>query len=715
MAAFDAPLGKTLSPKSATPLKNKLGLETLGDLLGHFPRRYDKRGELTNFAELVEGQQVTVQAKVETISGRRIRPKLHKTDVVVADNAGNKLLLVFFNQPWRSNQLAPGQAAYFAGEVGTFKGKKQLVHPVVELDDGEAEDPAGQLVPIYPAAHKLETWKIRRAVHMALGLADFEPDPLPDSIRRSQRLLDRKKAYLLIHRPESWADVEKARRRLKWDEAFVLQATLAERRAAARAIPTKPRAQRGGGLLEAFDAQLPFVLTKGQQEVSAVIFDELAQTHPMHRLLHGEVGSGKTVVALRAMLAVIDTGGQTALLAPTEVLAQQHFRSINALLGALGQAGQLGGADNATRVVLLTGALSAAARRSALGEIASGAAGIVVGTHALLEEAVAFADLGLVVVDEQHRFGVEQREALRAKGADPPHVLVMTATPIPRTIAMTVYGDLEVSTLTELPAGRPAVETHVVPISEQPSWLDAAWERIRQHVDNGHQAYVVCPRIGGDSSSDSEGEDVEADATMAAVLDWHPRLAGGPLAGLRVEALHGRLPSDDKDAVMRRFASGDIDVLIATTVIEVGVDVANATVMVILDADRFGVSQLHQLRGRIGRGSAPGLCLLVTGSDEASPARARLKAIAETHDGFALSQLDLEQRREGDVLDKVQAGRRSSLRLLSVLRDEDLIRSARDEAMALVESDPEFREHPALRAAIEELVGPERATYLEKA
>ena len=710
MVAFNAPLRHAIG-KSEASFRTKLGLETVGDLLNHFPRRYEKRGELTDFAQLTIGQEVTVQARVKTLKGRQIRAKLHKTDVVVEDDDGNQLLLVFFNSPWRRNQLLPGTSALFAGEVGEFKNEKQLINPVVELDDGDGGDRPGQLVPIYPAAKKLETWKIRRAVQAALGVADVDPDPLPDSVRRSQRLLDRREAYRRIHRPESWPEIESARRRLKWDEAFALQVALAQRRAVAQATPAKPRPRRPGGLLDAFDAQLPFTLTRGQAEVSEVILDELAQSNPMHRLLHGEVGSGKTVVALRAMLAVIDAGGQAALLAPTEVLAQQHYRSITTLLGPLALAGQLGGADDATHVALLTGSLGAAGRRTVLDDVASGTAGIVVGTHALLEEAVEFADLGLVVVDEQHRFGVEQREALRAKGADPPHVLVMTATPIPRTIAMTVYGDLEVSTLTELPAGRAEVQTTVVPLAEQPGWLERAWERVREEVGKGHQAYVVCPRIGGDG----EDEDVEVDGATAAVLDWHPRLAKDALAGLRVALLHGRLPSDEKDDVMRRFAAGDIDVLVSTTVIEVGVDVANASVMVVLDADRFGVSQLHQLRGRIGRGSAPGLCLLVTQSEDGTPARARLAAIAATTDGFELSQLDLEQRREGDVLDKLQAGRRSSLRLLSVIRDEDLIRAARDEATAVVAADPELRDHEALRRAIDDLVGDDRATYLEKA
>jgi ATP-dependent DNA helicase RecG len=431
----------------------------------------------------------------------------------------------------------------------------------------------------------------------------------------------------------------------------------------------------------------------------------------MHRLLQGEVGSGKTVCALRAMLQVVDAGGQAALLAPTEVLAAQHQRAIADLLGPLGRAGELDSADQATRVTLVTGSLGAAARRSALASVASGAAGIVIGTHALLYEGVDFADLGLVVVDEQHRFGVEQRDALRAKANQPPHVLVMTATPIPRTVAMTVYGDLEISTLTELPRGRSPIASHVVPAAEKPAFLDRAWRRLTEEVAAGHQAYVVCPRIGDDEplTADEEGR-----RPPLAVLDVAPLLADGPLKGLRIGVLHGRLPADEKDTVMRAFAAGDLDVLVATTVVEVGVDVPNATVMIVMDADRFGVSQLHQLRGRVGRGTAPGLCLLVSEAAPSTPARERLDAVASTSDGFRLAELDLEQRREGDVLGATQSGRRSHLRLLSLLRDRDLIGEARTEAITLVEADPELTGHPELHRWINELVDEERAEYLEK-
>jgi ATP-dependent DNA helicase RecG len=440
----------------------------------------------------------------------------------------------------------------------------------------------------------------------------------------------------------------------------------------------------------------------------------------MHRLLQGEVGSGKTLCALRAMLQVVDAGGQAALLAPTEVLATQHLRSVRELLGPLGRAGELDGDPDGTQVTLVTGSLGAAGRRAAVAAIAEGDAGIVLGTHALLYEGVDFADLGLVVIDEQHRFGVEQRDALRAKAAVPPHVLVMTATPIPRTVAMTVYGDLDTSTLAELPLGRSPIASHVVPAAEKPAYLDRAWRRLREEVEAGHQAYVVCPRIG-DSAGDTPDDDVEPgiDADNArrpplAVSEIAPLLEAGPLAGLRLGVLHGRLPSEEKDAVMRAFAGGDIDVLVATTVIEVGVDVPNATVMIVLDADRFGVSQLHQLRGRVGRGTAPGLCLLVTEAGEGTPTRERLDAVAGTLDGFRLAEIDLEQRREGDVLGQSQSGRRSHLRLLSLLRDAEMIGEARTAAIELIDGDPELDRHPLLREWVADLVDEERAEYLEK-
>jgi ATP-dependent DNA helicase RecG len=538
-------------------------------------------------------------------------------------------------------------------------------------------------------------------------------------VRANRNLVGIGTALHEIHRPTSKEALFTAKYRLKWDEAFAVQLTLVQRKARAAESPARARPRREAGILAAFDAALPYELTEGQREVGEEIAADLARPHPMHRLLQGEVGSGKTLVSVRAMLQVVDAGGQAALLAPTEVLATQHARSIGAQLGALGRAGELDGDPNGTQLTLITGSLGAAARRAALAKVADGTAGIVIGTHALLYEGVDFHDLGLVVVDEQHRFGVEQRDALRAKAAQPPHVLVMTATPIPRTVAMTVYGDLETSTLTQLPRGRSPIASHVVPAAEKPAYLDRAWRRLREEVQAGHQAYVVCPRIGADaaeepSEDEPPGDDESARRPPLAVTDVAPLLAEGPLRGLRIGVLHGRLPSDEKDAVMRSFAAGGLDVLVATTVIEVGVDVPNATVMIIMDADRFGVSQLHQLRGRVGRGSAPGICLLVTEAVEASSARERLEAVASTTDGFKLSEIDLEQRREGDVLGASQSGKHSHLRLLSLLRDAKLITDARAEAAALVADDPDLVRHPALAASVAALVDEERAEYLEK-
>jgi ATP-dependent DNA helicase RecG len=495
-----------------------------------------------------------------------------------------------------------------------------------------------------------------------------------------------------------------------------MQLLLLERRAELRALKAVARRPKSSGILTAFDASLPWQLTPGQMQVSAEIESDLAAAYPMHRLLQGEVGSGKTVVALRAMLAVIDSGGQAALLAPTEVLAAQHLRTIEKLLGPLAQGGMLGGSEIATKVTLLTGSQSAAARKEALAMAASGGAGIVIGTHALLSESVTFNDLGLIVVDEQHRFGVEQRDALKAKAVNPPHLLVMTATPIPRTVAMTVFGDLDVSTLRELPLGRQPITTHLVPTIEKPTFLDRAWERIREEISLGHQAYIVAPRISAGTSEDADLDFLygEASPDIASVEDLGPKLQSGPLKGLRIAPLHGRQSSDVKNATMQAFAQGEIDVLISTTVIEVGVDVPNATVMVIMDSDRFGVSQLHQLRGRVGRGTSPGLCLLVTSAEPESPARERLDAVSKTQDGFELSRIDLEQRREGDVLGASQSGSRSHLRLLRVLRDEALIEGARESAAELLAQDPSLSSYPLLKEELKKLQADAAAEFIDK-
>jgi ATP-dependent DNA helicase RecG len=729
VTTLDTPLAKSVvGPKGAKSFEKAFGMASVGDLLRHYPRRYAERGELTDIASLVVGEEVTILAEVERSAFRRMKDRdAFVVDATVKDGSGKTLALTFFAKKeyqaeWRTGQLRRGRWGMFAGTVGEFKDRRQLTHPeYVMLSDGSTtvDDFAGVLIPVYPATKDVRSWQIANVIKTVLDVVQVT-DPLPTSLRVGRHLTDLRTALQEIHRPSSWEMVGVAKKRLKWDEAFAVQLSLVQRKLRAAAAPAIPRPRRTGGLLSTFDATLPYVLTQGQVEVGEEIAADLAASHPMHRLLQGEVGSGKTLCALRGMLQVVDAGGQAALLAPTEVLAAQHHRSIRELLGPMGRAGELDSADKATRVVLVTGSQSTGARREVRAAVASGEAGIVIGTHALLYEGVDFADLGLVVVDEQHRFGVEQRDALRAKaGGEPPHVLVMTATPIPRTVAMTVFGDLETSTLAELPQGRSPITTHVVPAAEKPAHLTRAWQRLREEVEQGHQAYVVCPRIGGDASAEDAMSNVDPMSGPArrppiAVLDVAPRLAAEVLAGLRVGVLHGRLPSDDKDAVMRDFAAGKLDVLVATTVIEVGVDVPNATMMVVLDADRFGVSQLHQLRGRVGRGSAPGLCLLVTEADSMAPARERLDAVASTLDGFRLAELDLAQRREGDVLGEAQSGRRSHLRLLSLLHDREVIEEARREAIDLLDRDPDLDGHPALAAAVAALVDEERAEFLEK-
>ncbi|WP_440069033.1 ATP-dependent DNA helicase RecG [Streptosporangium sp. OZ121] len=722
MTSFDEPLAKALDPKTAKLLESVLDLRTVGDLLRHYPRRYAERGELTDLDDLRVDDHVTVVGEVTRAMRRPMRNKGGTwLEVEVVDARGSKIYLSFFGKTSHiaETRLKPGRRGMFAGKVGAFgQGEKrrwQLSHPefeMIEESETGAEEFAAALVPIYPAGKDVTPWAIRRALGVVLDTMGELDDSLPAELRARHRLPGLSEALLAIHRPRDHADVARARKRLRFDEAFLLQAVLLQRRMAAASWPATPRPAISGGLLADFDGRLPFELTEGQRDVGEEISADLALPHPMHRLLQGEVGAGKTVVALRAMLQVVDAGGQAVLLAPTEVLAQQHHRSISAMLGDLATGGMFGG----TAVALLTGSLGAAARRSAMLDAASGAAGIVVGTHAVLQERVQFADLGLVVVDEQHRFGVEQRDALREKaGGGRPHVLVMTATPIPRTVAMTVFGDLTVSTLSQLPSGRAPITTHVVPAAEKPHFLDRAWTRLREEIELGRQAYVVCPRIGdleGDEGDMSKADDERR--PPLAVLDVAETLAQGPLHGLRTEVLHGKLPPEEKEAVMKAFTRGEIDVLVATTVIEVGVDVPNSSVMVIMDADRFGVSQLHQLRGRVGRGGLPGLCLLVTDSPGGTPARARLDAVAATLDGFELSRVDLEQRREGDVLGVAQSGRRSSLKMLRLLRDEDVIHAARLDAETMLEADPELAKHPVLRAEIDRLLADERAEYLEK-
>ncbi len=750
MITIDSPLTAVVGDK-ATKRKRMaegLGLHTVGDLLRHFPRRYVKAGELTRVADLHEGEMLTVVGEIaasdlKTYQDRRTHRPAYRLETILQTD-GPRLKMTFFAKSqhvaqWQQRRLSPRQRGVFVGQVSRFRGDWQLTNPKMVLfgianseegEDGGVVDSFGDLYPIYPQTKGVESWDLQRAVNFARSVIDDVPELVPEEIRDEHDLVDARTAVDLIHAPDTFAQVEVARRRYRFEEALVTQVVLARRRAFLRTLGAQARTG-GGGLLAAFDERLPFELTAGQREVGDVIEADLAQPHPMNRLLQGEVGSGKTVVALRAMLRVVDSGGQAALLAPTEVLAQQHFRSITAMLGDLAAGGMLGGAADGTTVALLTGSMNKATRAESMSRMASGEAGITIGTHALLEENVMFADLGMVVVDEQHRFGVEQRAALTDKAGWPPHVLVMTATPIPRTVAMTVFGDLEVSTLSELPAGRAPIQTNVVPLDEHPGWIERVWQRVREEVEKGHQAYVVCPRITGDELEEGDRDVIDmmeeefVDTPLARTARDRPplnsvteaveRLRSGPLSDLRVEMLHGKLPPDEKDRVMRAFAAGEIDVLVSTTVIEVGVDVANATTMVLLDADRFGISQLHQMRGRVGRGGLPGLCLLVSYAEAGSPARERLDAVGATTDGFELSRLDLDQRREGDVLGASQSGFRSSLTMLRVLRDEDTIVAARRAASDLLDRDPDLASAPALGAAVALMEQSRQSDFMEKA
>ena len=756
-------LTRVLGPRTAGPLA-KLGLHTTGDLLRHYPRRYAEPGRMTDLGSIEIGAHVSVMARVVQATVREMRSRGGAMLQAKVTDGTRNLSLTFFAKrrgalSLHEAKLRPGRVAMFTGTVGLYRGELQLTHPDYQVVGVDADDEAAVLVeatrpiPVYPASAAVPTWRIQRAVRTVLDPltpADL-PDPVPLPVLERRGLIGLHQALREVHEPYTAADVDRAQSRLRYEEAFVLQAALARRRAlvALQDAIGRPGARAGSpSLLGAFDDRLPFTLTEGQRQVGEQLAADLSLPHPMQRLLQGEVGSGKTVVALRAMLQVVDSGGQAALLAPTEVLAAQHLRTIRMLLGPLSEGGMLGGAEQATRIALVTGSQSMAARREALLDAASGAAGIVVGTHALLGEKVQFADLGLVVVDEQHRFGVEQRDALRTRGGTTPHLLVMTATPIPRTVAMTVFGDLEISTLAEIPAGRSGVTTHVVP-ADNAAWTGRTWQRVREEIDAGHRAYVVCPRISPDDPAGSEAtddadllsdadvqragervgltveytgldgqapDDVPSPRPLRAVLEVAQELAAVPaLAGVRTGIMHGRLAASEKEDVMRRFASGEIQLLVSTTVIEVGVDVPEATVMVVMDADRFGLSQLHQLRGRVGRGVAPGLCLLFSSALEGTDAETRVRTLAQTTDGFRLATLDLELRREGDVLGASQSGGRSSLRLLRVVRDADVIDQARQDALDVVGMDPELTAWPVLRAAIEDWLSPQREEFLDRA
>lgn len=686
-----------LGDRTAKAFSKHLGLVTVSDLLQHFPRRYSSRGELTPIAEIPVGEAVTVVADVVDVRERFMRGKAGSIlEVRITDGEGF-LSLTFFNQAWRAKEIKPGVRGLFAGKIGSYQGKLQLAHPDYELfpeeiSDTDAKKWADLPIPIYPAAAKVSTWMIQRAVGVLLDVLPPIEDELGDEIIQGNRLISLDKAIRDIHQPAVTHDWQVARDTLRFHEAFLLQATLVKRKLESKSIAATSRV--AGDLLENFDKNLPFTLTNGQIEIGNQIFADLEGEHPMHRMLQGEVGSGKTLVAVRAMLAVAQSRGQSALLAPTEVLAAQHLRSIRKTLGD-DLADKLG-------LTLLTGQMTTAEHKRALLQAVSGKAQIVVGTHALISEKVEFFDLGLIVIDEQHRFGVEQREALRLKGKRPPHVLTMTATPIPRTLAVSVFGDLDISTLTELPAGRQGITTHVVQQS-QSALVARTWQRIAEEVASGRQAFVVCSRIDDTEKTSEEENELEENAQPLATVVGMVEAIRNILTELRIEALHGRMSSEEKDNVMNRFAAREIDVLVSTTVIEVGVDVPNATVMVVLDADRFGISQLHQLRGRVGRGGNAGLCLLLTAAEPGSIALERVEAVASTLDGFKLSEIDLELRREGDVLGSNQSGGRNSLRLLRVIRDSALIQDARDQVELLLAKDPTLEHHPRLSLALADL------------
>lgn len=718
MAGLSTSLAEVLGGRSAGSLRKSHGVATCEDLLWVFPRRYQDMSQLTDIAGLRVGDVATVLARVRTANVRKTR-KGSMLNVVVTDGNRNLHLAFFRGVAAYKNMLRVGRVGLFSGKVGAYQGQLQLAHPLCVMSPaGDSADPEeveaflAKINPIYPATASIPSWRIARSMKMLLEAADLTDDPIDEKIRSHRGLVSQRDAFVAIHTPTAMEQVEAARERFRYEEAFVLQTILALRRQAAASSQATARVGAQDRIADALEARLPFTLTDGQSQAVALIRHDMAQPVPMQRLLHGEVGAGKTMVALLAMATVVDSGGQAVLLAPTEVLAAQHYASISTLLAEYGRAGTLTGDASGTQVVLLTGSQPAATRREALLKIVSGEAGIVVGTHALLNESVQFADLGLVVVDEQHRFGVEQRAALleRGSGGTKPHLLVMTATPIPRTVAMTVFGDLDVTTLKELPKGRAGVNTFVVNEVEAPRHAERTWERVVEEVRQGRKVYVVCPQIG-DGTPHEPSEDLPEDLAeldfaapenTRGVLRTAEELTEGPLAQVRVGVMHGRMHATEKADAMRRFAGpstddDSIDVLVATSVIEVGVDVPTATVMVVLDAESFGVSQLHQLRGRVGRAQLPGLCLLSTRRPEAVE---RLEKVAGTNNGFDLARIDLEQRKEGDVLGTAQSGRLTRLRVLRVIRDEQVIEHAREDVADLLARDPGLSEHRALRATV---------------
>jgi ATP-dependent DNA helicase RecG len=696
---LDTPLARApgVGSSLAATIESAFGYRTVRDLLEHYPRRYLTRGDLTDLAHAKAGADITLVGTVKGIARKQPRRNLKILEIRVGDRGG-AWVCTWFNQPWHAAKLPVGTMAAFSGKLVWKVGRLTMANPGYEVLR-EGDDPEGfanEIIPVYPANKDVSSGRLRRAIGGLLAAFGQVPDFVPEGLRRAHRLRDRSQALAAIHRPADMAAVHRARERLVYDELFVLQVGLALRRRAVASQEHGHQLQRDGELTKTLISSLPFRLTRAQSRSIAEIGADLGRSRPMHRLLQGDVGSGKTVVSLWALLAAVQSGFQGAIMAPTEVLADQHFLNLRALLEPLGEGGGLFGGP---RVAVLTASVTGSARERLLGEIASGEVDIVVGTHALLSEGVNFGRLGTVVVDEQHRFGVHQRVRLREKG-DQPHVLIMTATPIPRTLALTLYGDLDVSTLDQLPPGRTPVATHVV---ADPVLRERAYQRVREEAAAGHQAYVVCALK--DESDKLEVRSAKAEAE---------RLRAEVFPELRVGLVYGDMPARQKEATMDAFRAGEVDVLVSTTVIEVGVDVPNATVMLVEDADRFGLSQLHQLRGRVGRGQAPGVCILFA-DPQTDEGRARMSAIARTTDGFELANEDLRIRGEGTLFDARQSGL-SDLKLARLVEDFEWVRKARSDAFALVEADAELTgaEHRLLRREVLARLGDGRAEWLAR-
>ncbi len=712
---LSTPLKELIGGKSAASLEKSFGITSAGELLNHYPRKYIDRGRLTPFNKVEVGVPVTVMATIKSIETRRMQQKRGFILVVRVSDGIDTMELTFFNQKWRERDLQVGRIGLFAGTVSEFRGVRTLTHPKYALfaDIGidvsqEAHaitEFTGEIISVYSSSQDLASWQIQAAIDVVLTSADELIDPLPAELVAKHGFMTKIESLHAIHQPGDHSEIVRATQRIKYEEAFVLLALMCQRKSIAKSALARARSGSDSIMLAQFDGSLPFELTQGQREVGEEIAADLARSIPMTRLLQGDVGSGKTIVSIRAMLEVIATGGQVALLAPTEVLAAQHLESLQRFLQGV--------YSRPIRVDLLTGGMSVPKRRQILLDAQSGDLDILIGTHALLEENVQFFDLGLIVIDEQHRFGVEQRAAMLTKGRDElrPHLLVMTATPIPRTVALTIFGDLDISTLTESPSLRAEVQTHLVSSSGMPRSEMRVWERMAEEVAAGNKVFVVCAIISP-SETDLKRDKALQLEPLASVEETYDSLIM-QFPKIAFEKLHGGLDSQSKREIMRRFEGLEepqIDVLISTTVIEVGVDIPAATMIIVLNAERFGMSQLHQLRGRIGRGSLPGLCILVHGFTYSAASLDRLNALRDSRDGFALSQRDLEIRGEGDVLGQDQSGALSSLRLLKVINDLEFIETVRVEVEELHEG--KHWDSVMQKIDIFEIA---RAQYLEKA